>query len=223
MNLLDRPPSRCPSGVTLPGAAPDGNPFGWLEASAESLPDAVAVEDRSCRLTCRELHDASLLLAGYMQQRLGVRRGDRVLILMPPCAVMAVAWYATLRCEAVVIDIDAESSIGAISVQAWHASARVAILLQDGLARLGPLLDDGRLRGCIVATRGALPAIPGAGARLPRLHAFDEALAAGIAPAAMRAAGDTGPTSHRRRVEPSPPHDEPGYRRTSSTKRRADR
>ncbi|MCY1237301.1 hypothetical protein D9M72_499910 [compost metagenome] len=61
--------------------------------------------------------------------------------------------------------------------------------MQDGLPRVAALLGDGRLRGSIVAGPGP-SGRPKAGGPPPHphVHALGDALAAGIAPAPMRAA-----------------------------------
>jgi fatty-acyl-CoA synthase len=182
-----------PAGVTLPVAAHDGDPFRSLEAIAEASPDAVvAAGGAGGPLTCAQLLEASLMLAGYMQQRLEVRRGERVLLMLPEYPPLAIGWYAALRCDAGVIALDPGSTAGEVAGCLRESGARLAIVVADALASVSPMLEDGRLRGCIAA---APPASnwrrPSGAGRHPRLHEFGDALAAGIEAMPARGPGNT--------------------------------
>jgi fatty-acyl-CoA synthase len=163
--------------AALARPAGPGAPHGWalfrqIEAMAETRPDAFAEGG----ITYRRLLDASLTLAGYMQQRLGVRAGDTVLLLVQDRGDLAIAACATARCGAVAVMTVPEASA---------AGVQVAIAGGDALPVLAPLLDDGSLYGCIVCAE-AVSARPG-------VHDFADALSAGIAPVPLPASDRSGP------------------------------
>lgn len=120
-----------------------------------------------------ELLDASQMLAGYMQQRLGVRSGASVLLSLDDCPQRAVAVFAIARCAARLVPLDIDAGAGGIAGRVPDSCVRAAIITPASLRELAPLLDDGTLYGCIVC--GSVPARPG-------LHDFAGALSAGIAP-----------------------------------------
>ncbi len=165
---------------TTPVQLPAGDPpaarvtgcalFRRLEALAQAQPDTVAVGSA----TYRDLLDASLALAGYMQQRLGVRAGDQVLLMLEDGEASAIATYAIARCNALAMapDVRADGTEPARLTAA--RGVHVAIAPAAALPALAPLLDDRSLYGCIV---------PGASqfAR-PGVHDLAGAVAAGIAP-----------------------------------------
>lgn len=113
-----------------------------------------------------ELLDASQMLAGYLQQRLGVRGGASVLLSLDDGPQRAVAVFAIARCGARAVPLDPAARVP-------DSGARAAIVSPASLPELAPLLDGGTLYGCIVC--GSAPARPG-------LHDFAGALSAGIAP-----------------------------------------
>lgn len=154
-------PAACVTGCAL---------FRQLEAQAEAEPDTIATGNA----TYRDLLDASLALAGYMQQRLGVRAGDPVLLMLEDGESSAIATYAVARCSARAIASVAFEDGAEIARQTAASGVQVAIAPTRALMALAPLLDDGSLYGCIV---------PGAGqfAR-PGVHDLAGAVAAGIAP-----------------------------------------
>lgn len=202
MSRLTRHDAHWPAGVPDTGDVPERNLFSCLEASAEAFPDKVAIDYYGRQTSYRSLLGASLTLAGYMQQHLGVRRGDRVLLLMRNCPQFAIAYYAILACDAVVVVLNPMSTSEEVACHADDSGARVAIAMQDMLARLAPLLADGGLHGCIVGAYSEFAGSPGAASFTdspefvrdprvpilqPRVHEFAGALAAGIAPTAMHA------------------------------------
>ncbi|ODV44501.1 hypothetical protein AWV79_07710 [Cupriavidus sp. UYMMa02A] len=127
-----------------------------------------------------ELLDASQMLAGYMQQRLGVRSGAGVLLSLDDCPQRALALFAIARCAARAIPLD-------LAARMPDAAARAAIVKPASLPELASLLDDGTLYGCIVC--GNAPARLG-------LHDFAGALSAGIAPLPLIHPRDTWSTKH---------------------------
>lgn len=183
------------SGTAAAPGSPDSHLFSHLEARALRDHDKCAIVYRGKRVSYGELHRAALCLAGYLQQHLGVRRGDRVLLAMPACTQFAMAWYGVLRCDAVVVMVDPDTSSAALARCAASTGARVAIVaagLQDVVT---PLLADASLQGCLVAawpdaadaTDATAPAE--AAVRPASMHGFPDALAAGIGPVAMQASG----------------------------------
>jgi len=145
--------------------------FARLAARAAAMPDACALP--ASGMSYGELFDASQMLAGYLQQRLGVRAGAGVLLSLDDCPQRAVAAFAIARCGARLVPLDLDAAAGGIADRADEAGARSAIVAPAALPELAPLLDDGTLYGCIVC--GNAPVRPG-------LHDFAGALLAGIAP-----------------------------------------
>ncbi|WP_349605861.1 MULTISPECIES: AMP-binding protein [Cupriavidus] len=183
------------SGTAAAPGSPDRHLFSHLEARALRDHDKCAIVYRGQRVSYGELHRAALCLAGYLQQHLGVRRGDQVLLAMPACPQFAMAWYGVLRCDAVVVMVHPDTSSAALARCAASTGARVAIVaagLQDVIT---PLLADASLQGCLVAacpdaadaTGTTAPAL--AAMRPAGMHGFLDALAAGIGPVPMLASG----------------------------------
>ncbi|WP_042878514.1 AMP-binding protein [Cupriavidus necator] len=180
------------SGTAAAPGSPDSHLFSHLEARALHDHDKYAIVYRGQRVGYGELHRAALCLAGYLQQHFEVRRGDRVLLAMPACPQFAMAWYGVLRCDAVVVMVDPDTSSAALARCARSTGARVAIVAAGLQEVITPLLADASLRGCLVAacpdtadaTAPAQAAVRPAG-----MHGLPDALAAGIGPVPMQACG----------------------------------
>ncbi|WP_454739524.1 AMP-binding protein [Cupriavidus necator] len=180
------------SGTAAAPGSPDSHLFSHLEARALRDHDKCAIVYRGQRVSYGELHRAALCLAGYLQQHLGVRRGDRVLLAMPACPQFAMAWYGVLRCDAVVVMVDPDTSSAALARCAGSTGARVAIVAAGLQEVITPLLADASLQGCLVAAwpDAADAAAPAEAAMRPAgMHGLPDALAAGIGPVLMLACG----------------------------------
>lgn len=173
------------SRTTVAPGEPDSHLFSGLEARAQHDHDKVAIVYHDQRVTYGDLHRAALCLAGYLQQHLGVRRGDRVLVAMPDSPQFAVAWYGVLRCDAIVVTTPTATP-HVIAGCVRTIGARVAIATDACIASLTTLLDTERLHGCVVAAPTGEPV---GNARRTGMHDLSEALAAGIGPVPMLAAG----------------------------------
>ena len=81
---------------------PEMSAFGMLENAARTHPDAPAVAWFGKKIAYRrllaEVESCSAALAA-----LGVRKGDRVSLVMPNCPQYIVAYYATIRLGAIVV------------------------------------------------------------------------------------------------------------------------
>ncbi|CAG2159312.1 AMP-binding protein [Cupriavidus numazuensis] len=205
MPRLTRHYAHWPAGVPRTLDVPDRNLFDHLACFAHSQPDKTAVEYYGRQISYRELHLSALRLAGYLQQHLEVRRGDRVVLLMQTCPQFAIASYAVHRCDAVVVALSPMSTPAELEYYIRDSGARVVITMQELLPAAQQLLDDGTLVGCVV---GAYSELAGSAADVPfltipplvsepftvvgqaRLHTFHGALTAGIMPTASVAKGD---------------------------------
>jgi fatty-acyl-CoA synthase len=151
MPRLTRHHAHWPEGVPHTLELPDRHLFSFLEDSARLAPNKTAIHYYGRTVAFRELHQASLNLAGYLQQQLDVQRGDRVLLLMQNCPQFAMAYYAILRCDAVVVAISPMSTAEEIGHYVSDSGARVLIASQELLVNARPLLDDDRLDACVAS------------------------------------------------------------------------
>jgi fatty-acyl-CoA synthase len=71
-----------PAGVPYGIDMPDNNLYEILASVAVRTPDKIAIDFHGAKISYRSLHESVLALSGYLQQRLDVKRGDRVLLLM---------------------------------------------------------------------------------------------------------------------------------------------
>ena len=128
------PPGQ-PRSLRLPTCSVYGN----LAESAARHPQRVAIDYYGSRLTYAELKRQVDALAGFLQQRYGVRRGDRVLLYAQNSPQFVIAYYAILRADAVVVPVNPMNRTEELRHYVEDSDAGVAIAGNDVLREIEPL------------------------------------------------------------------------------------
>ena len=122
-----------------------------LAISALRYPDKPALVFHGREIRYRELREEVDTLAGYLQQKCGVKRGDRVLLHMQNSPQFIVAFYAILRADAVVVPVNPMLLTEELRHTIEDSGAELALSAQDLLPQLQPLMQQTCLRRVIVA------------------------------------------------------------------------
>jgi fatty-acyl-CoA synthase len=131
-------PPGLPHHLTLPQT----NLFHNLQVSAQRFPDKAAVIFYDSVMTYAELLAGSERIAGWLQHEAGVQAGDRVLLYLQNSPQWVMAFYGILRANAVVVPVNPMNRSEELRHYVHDSGARVAIVPQDLLAQMQPLLDD---------------------------------------------------------------------------------
>jgi len=181
-------PKRVPRTLTVPRTPVHDN----LAVSARRYPDKAAIYYYGRQISFRELHAEVEALAGYLQQAVGVKRGDRVALYMQNSPQFVVAYYAILRADAVVVPLNPMLVANELPFYFEDSGARVAVVGQELVDRVRPLVETGAIDKAIVACyRDALPpepahrvpdvvAAPAVPLDHPALVPWSQALASGL-------------------------------------------
>lgn len=121
-----------------------------LEVAAARYPDKPAIVFYDTIVTYRQLKQEVDAMAGFLQQRCGVKRGDRVILFAQNCPQFVIAYYAILRADAVVVPANAMSTTPELEHYMADSGARVAFCAQELYDRLQPCLRSDGLRNAIV-------------------------------------------------------------------------
>jgi fatty-acyl-CoA synthase len=184
-----------PPGVPHTLEVPRESVYANLAKKAAEHPERIAVDYYGTRVSYTELKRDADALAGYLQRRRGVAKGDRVLLYLQNSPQFIIAYYAVLRADAVVVPVNPMNRTEELRHYVEDAQASVAIVGQELYERIAPLA----VADVVVATYADflrtptdLP-IPDF-VRAPRIAtggtAWRDAIDARLAPGEQRAAAD---------------------------------
>lgn len=120
-------PKRVPTKIVLPETSLWYN----LVVSAHRYPDKAAIRYFGNAIPFRALEAQASAMAGWLQQKAGVRKGDRVLLYMQNCPQFIIAYYAILRADAVVVPVNPMNRAEEFKHYISDAQATVAICSAD--------------------------------------------------------------------------------------------
>jgi len=120
-------PKRVPTEIVLPETSLWYN----LEVSAHRYADKAAIRYFGNAITFRALEAQATAMAGWLQQKAGVNKGDRVLLYMQNCPQFIISYYAILRADAVVVPVNPMNRAEEFKHYITDAGARVAICTAD--------------------------------------------------------------------------------------------
>jgi fatty-acyl-CoA synthase len=190
-------PKQHPKSLTVPRTTLWYN----LEVAAARYPDKPATIFYDSRLSYAAFKHQAERLAGFLQQRCGIRKGDRVLVDAQNSPQFILAYYAILRCDAVVIPVSPMNVTEELEHYVSDSGASTAIIAQDLYPQFKPLMGKGLTHAILVTYSDYLTArtalnLPDA-LSAPRHEILDpgivswkDTLAAGYEPQAARAGAD---------------------------------
>ena len=184
-----------PAHAGLHLCAPATNLFYNAEVSARRYPDKPFLVFYDTEVSFSAFLDEAQRVAGFLEHKCGVRKGDRVLLYMQNSPQFAIGYYGILRANAVVVPVNPMSLTQEFLRYAEDAGVKTAIVSQELYPRVAPLVgaDRGLAHVLIAAysdylrrpTKLAVPDIIGA----PRLELhgrgitlWSDALASGLEP-----------------------------------------
>ena len=182
--------------------APATNMFYNAEVSARRFPNKPFLIYYDTKVSFAEFHDEAIRIAGFLEQRCGVRKGDRVLLLMQNSPQFMIGYYGILRANAVVVPLNPMNLTQEILRYAQDAGASTLLVSQELYPRVEALLKSGDLEHVIVAsysdylkeaTTLAVPEFitaPRIDYQAPGLALWKDVLAANLAPGPLTAGPD---------------------------------
>ena len=194
MSFFDRHYPYWPPLVPKTLAVPRTSIYYNLEVSAARYPDRPAIVYYGSAIAYRELQRETLALAGYLQQKCGVQRGDRVLLYAQNSPQFVIGYYAILRANAVVVPVNPMNKSEELTHYVSDSDARTAIAGQELYKEIEPHLKKSGIEHCVLACYGdyvraptdlKIPEVVGAARVAPaheRVAIWNDVMAANVAP-----------------------------------------
>src|SRR3974390_1306607 len=131
--------------------APATNMFYNAEVSARRFPDKAFIVFYDTAVSFAAFHDEAERMGAFLQQRCGIRKGDRVLLLMQNSPQFMIGYYGILRANAVVVPLNPMNLTQEILRYAKDCGANTLLVSQELFAHVEPLLQSGDLEHVILA------------------------------------------------------------------------
>ncbi|MBN3751714.1 AMP-binding protein [Paraburkholderia sp. Tr-20389] len=113
-----------------------------LEVSATRYPDKTAIHYYGTAISYAQLRRDVDALAGFLQHRCGVKRGDRVALYMQNSPQFIAAYYAILRADAAVVPINPMSLQSELRHIVEDCGTRVMLLADELYENASPLFGE---------------------------------------------------------------------------------
>jgi fatty-acyl-CoA synthase len=131
-----------PKGLPADITAPSTNVFYNAEVAATRYPNKPFLIFYGTPLTYGSFKDQAERLAGFLQQKCGVAKGDRVLLVMQNSPQFIVAYYAILRANAIVVPVNPMSVTTELRHYLEDCGAKTAIVAQEVFSQVQPLVGS---------------------------------------------------------------------------------
>ena len=142
----------------------DLNEFGSLkdilEKSCARFADLPAYSNMGVTLSYRDIDRLSSAFAAYLQQVLGLDRGDRVAIMLPNVLQYPVALFGVLRAGLVVVNVNPLYTPRELEHQLKDSGASAILILENFAHTLQEVLERTPLRTVITTQLGDLFPFP---------------------------------------------------------------
>jgi len=131
-----------PKGLPRNLDAPKTSLYYNLEVAATRHPDRNATVFYDSVMTYRELRAKVDALAGWLQTRCGITRGDRVMLYMQNSPQFIIAYYAILRADGFVVPVNPMLKTEELRHYVQDSAAKVVICAEDIYPNIAPLMAE---------------------------------------------------------------------------------
>jgi long-chain acyl-CoA synthetase len=125
-----------------------------IESSLTGFADRPAYTNMGTTLTFRQVDELSRRFAAYLQQELGLVRGERVAIMLPNVLQYPVALCGIFRAGLVVVNVNPLYTARELRHQLTDSGARCIVILENFAHTLQDVIGDTRIEHVITARVG---------------------------------------------------------------------
>ena len=112
-----------------------------LNGAVNTYADAVAFENYSNALSFTDMGRYADALAAYMQNEMGVGRGNKVALMSPNCLAHPVSTMAILKCGAVQVSVNPMYTPAELEHQLNDSETDTILLFSGSIASFAPIRD----------------------------------------------------------------------------------
>ncbi len=132
---------------------------GMLEDSFKKFGSRVAYENMGRELTFSEMDHLTETFASFLQNQLGLKKGDKIAIQMPNLLQNPICIWGALRAGLVVVNTNPLYTPGEMKHQFTDSETKAIVILENYACNLEKILSDTQIEHVIVTKIGDM--IPG--------------------------------------------------------------
>ncbi|RNF40893.1 AMP-binding protein [Planococcus salinus] len=121
----------------------------YLTHAYEQYPEKVAIHFMGKDISYKELYESSLKFANYLQA-LGIRKGDRVSIMLPNCPQAVISFYGVLYAGGIVVMTNPLYKEREIAYQMNDSGAKAIVALDILFPRISNIVKETKLENVII-------------------------------------------------------------------------
>lgn len=130
----------------------------YLVNSAKRFPEKIAIHFMGKEMTYKKLYEEVLNFAGYLQNSIGITKGDRVSIMLPNTPQAAISYFAILMAGGIVVQTSPLYTERELEYQMKDSGAKAIITLDILYPRVSKVMPQTKLQHIIVtAIKNYLP------------------------------------------------------------------
>lgn len=139
-----------PKGLTKTLTVPETTLYDNLVVSTKRYPDKDAIYYYGASISYKELLKQVDHLAGYLEHKLKVKPGERVILYMQNSPQYVIAYYAILRVRAIVVPVNPMNTKDEVSFYIKDCDVATALIGQELYERIEPLQNNTSLQNLII-------------------------------------------------------------------------
>jgi long-chain acyl-CoA synthetase len=118
------------------------NLFDLMENTVSKWPEEEAFVDGDQRITYAQFHETVNRVSAALQQQFGIKKGDRVALLLGNCIPFAVSYFGIVRLGAVVVPLNTRYKGAELSYELNDSGAKALIAEPQFYEGLEPLRNE---------------------------------------------------------------------------------
>lgn len=145
-----------------------GSVLALFQSAVERFPDHAALECFGQSMTYADLDRESDALAAALQRQYGVRKGDRVAVMLPNIFAYPVAMLAVLKTGAVQVNVNPLYTARELEHQLNDSGAKIMLIYADSVSALVPVRESSPVSQVITVEPGDGAGLTIPGGEIPR-------------------------------------------------------
>ncbi len=126
----------------------------FLAVQCDKYSDLVAFENFDAQITFKEFDERSKHFAAYLQNELGLKKGDRFAIMLPNIIQFPIVMYAAIRAGLVVVNVNPLYTVRELSHQLKDSGAKAIIVMENFAHTLSEALPMAEVKHVVVTKMG---------------------------------------------------------------------